>query len=529
MDALRHLALVAALAGAAGCGRPPADVPEDARVLATLGTQTITAGQFELAYAFGHAHLRDGDPATARRAFLDLMLAEAALALEAERVGLAESPAVRASMRTLGEELLVEHVFDRKVLDAVTVTDAEVEAAVNRAAVSFQFRFLPASDLEDARALRAGWQAVGFEAAVAERADGFGDLGVLRAEDLTSPLMTADQVEPAVLATIQDLEVARPGQPRPSAPVETGGRWLVFEVVDVQRRGVADTDYVSKRESVETVLFNEKALDAGAAFVDATMTPLDVRTRRPAFDALADALWDWYRLAPPTRPLLTTLARTDFDAPFARDLRALYGQPLVEVAGDAWTVRDWLDRFSPGRYTVPTDRGEAAFRARLSDVVALVVRDDRLMAMARAEGLDRDPAYRQRVAWWRRSVLYGAYRAAVADSLAPADLEAVYARADARLGGGLRDVADLTASERLRLRDRVATDRLRERARRLVAVAEVDEALLASLDLDHVEARPRVTFTLVNSNSNRPPFPAVDPRWRAAPGAPSAPLATLDP
>ena len=97
-------------------------------ILARIDDEIITAEEFQLNYEFGHGHLRRGeDP---RRAYLNFMIFERVLALEAEKINLDTSQAVIHAMHTLREELLIERVFEEKALSNVVVTEEEIRDEV---------------------------------------------------------------------------------------------------------------------------------------------------------------------------------------------------------------------------------------------------------------------------------------------------------------------------------------------------------------------------------------------------------------
>ena len=104
-------------------------------IVARIGDQVITAEEFQLNYEFGHGHLRKSD--NPRRSYLDLMIYEKVLAMEAEKIGLDTAQAVIHAMHTLREELLIERVFEEKVLASVEVTAEEIRDEINRASRQF--------------------------------------------------------------------------------------------------------------------------------------------------------------------------------------------------------------------------------------------------------------------------------------------------------------------------------------------------------------------------------------------------------
>ncbi len=445
---------------------------EETDVLARAGSDVITAEEFRLNYEFGHAHLRRGEDAM--RNYLKYMIYEKVMAQEAERLGLDTAAAVVHAMRTLREELLIERVFEDKVLSGIEVTDDEIREAVDRTAVSFRFRFIPALSEQKARAVHREVLARGFDDVLEEELTSFRDLEV-PIGDVTSDYVRADDVDPYVLEVIQDLAIGSP-----SEPVAYGPLWYVFEVMDVRREPLAPSDYEQRASTVRTRIYNQKAMEAGARFVSSTMEPRNVVTKRQGFEVLAEALWDWYRHETPTRNLLHYIEEQGWDEPFTRRLRAAYDDLLVTFDDERWTIRTFLERFTPGRYLIrPDDRD--AFRARLADIVALVVRDRVFLEMADRESLHEDEDFRRTLALWKDHRMFQQLRK--------------HLIAEKRAGSGrwVERYADSLAAKSYRV--------------------SVNEGILDTLTTTVNDKNRHMTVHLFKNNSNKQPFPIVDPSW----------------
>lgn len=455
-------ALVFSLSGCVT--KPPAGNPP----IATVGDREITADEFELNYTFGFGNLRRGD--NPRSNYLALMMKEAALSVEAERLRLDTSVVVRNAMRTLREELLIEKVFERKVLDQIVVSEDEMRAEMERDAVQFRFRFLPAFSRAEAEAIRDDVLARGFESALNTRREAFRELELPEAE-LHSPFVKATDIDPWVLQAIRDLPVGSP-----SIPIERDGMWFVFEVADFKRTPITPDVFSEQASSYRKIIYNRKALDGATEFVGSIMEPLNVVTRRAAFETLAASLFEWYQWETPAQPLSSTLANPTNQQPFVNRLRHNKDEVLVEFDGTAWTIGDFLEHFTPGRYVI-RGRDRMTFDARLVDVVGLVVRDAILLEIAQTENIASDEGFRLELEQWRYKWLY---RALVREKYgSEPDLRVVHAYADSLLQQ---------------------------------QNVNVDFDRLNALNLSSVD-RDRSTVQLRKSNSNKPPFPVVDPGW----------------
>lgn len=458
--------IVVAVASLTGC-RP--EVHDD--VLARVGDRVITPEEFRLNYEFGHAHLRrQPDP---RRRYLTYMIYEKIMAQEAERLGLDTAAAVVHSMRTLREELLIEQVFEEKVLSNIEVTNEEIVEAINRSAVRFKFRFIPALSRSRAEAVYRDVLEHGFDEVLERELKEFRDLEV-PIGDVTSDYIKADEIDPAVLEAIRDLEIGTP-----SSPVAFDQVWYVFEVMDVRREFLAESDYEERAASVWKQLYNQKAMEEGARFVASVMEPKDVVTKREGFEILADALWDWYSTQTPSRNLLYYIDEAGWERPYTRRLVANRHVPLVTFDGGNWTIGTFLEHFTPGRYVLRAEDRDA-FRVRLADIIALVVRDRTFLDMAERESLGDGEEFRRTVELWKDKWMYREYAKRLAG-------ETGVPREDV--------VAELETL--ISTRYPVA----------------VDEELLDTLDVGVSDKNRHVTVHLFKNNSNKQPLPIVDPTW----------------
>jgi len=449
-------------------------VDEHSEVLARIGEKTITADEFLYNYEFGHGHLRQGDDP--KRTYLDFMIAEKLLALEASKIDLDTSSAIQHALHTLREELLIEQVFNDRVLSNIEVSDQEIRDEINKAAVSFQFRFMPAASEREALNLLASIQTNGFAETLESHIESNPELSLARGE-LTSSFVKADEIDPSLLAIITDLPLNNP-----SEPALYQGAWYIFEVLDIRRERLSEYDYEQKAPSYRKVLYNKKAMELGTAFIAETMQPLNVRTKRKGFEILNDALWAWYEDDQPERNLLFYIEQEKRNAPYIDLLTSNAAEPLVDVAGSTWTIRTFLEHFTPGRYVMRA-RDRDQFKVRLADVVALVVRDATLLEIANGDNLSNSEEYQQNITQWMDKWLFQEYKAHLQQAR---QIDAAY-----------------------------LTQRLNQYVDSLDGKYKIwiNEAMLDTLTPSSSELNPKMTVHLFKSNSNKMPFPIADPNW----------------
>ena len=444
-------------------------------ILAEVGDEIITVEEFVLNYEFGHAHLRAGeDP---RRTYLNYMIYEAVLAQEAAKMNLDTLPSIQHAMHTLEEELLIEQVFNEKVLSNIEVTNEEIRAEINKMAVSFQFRFMPATSRQDAEQLYADIARDGYEAVLEARKEQIPELSQVEGQ-MTSPYLKADEIDPELLDIIKDLELNMPSQ-----PTFYRGAWYIFEVNDIRRVRLAPEDYENKSSSYEKIIYNKKAVEEGGRFVASTMEPLGVTTKREGFNRLEPILWDWYTEDTPERNLLYYIDEAGLNTPYTEALVAEYDTPLVQFDGQTWTVKDFLEHFTPGRYIMPIKERQQ-FTMRVADVIALVVRDMILLDLAAEEQFYQIPSYQRNMRQWKNSWMAAEYRNLLrSDTSRTWTAEAFVAHA-------------------------------KEKAEKYPV--NVRWNVLDTLDVSTNPAVIGQTVNLLKSNSNKSPFPVVAPDWRVA-------------
>ena len=466
MSLLTRYTAIALLAALTAC-----NAPEDTNSLARVGNQVITAEEFVLNYEFGHGHLRSGD--TPKRDYLQFLIYESLLAQEAAKQRLDTLPAIQHAMQTLREELLIERVFEENVLADIEVSQEEIEAEINKDAVSFQFRLLPAGTEAEAQKLREVMLASSFEEVMQAQLEAIPELRLVEGE-LTSPYVSAEELEPEILDIIKNLPLGEPSQPQ-----YYRGAWYLFEVMDIRRKRLAPEDYQQKAPSYRKIIYNRKAMEGGTVFVAQLMEPLQVTTKRAGFEVLNEALYAWYSDTSPERNLLYYIDEQGLETAYSRLLVDHFDEPLVVYRDADWDIEDFLQHFTPGRYVLRAD-DPATFKARLADVVALLVRDAVLLEMADRENLQDDENFRRTSNLWKNKWLFQEYR----NVLLADDTDHAFVKAHA---DSLMTQYDV----------------------------DVNWSMLDTLQASVSRINPTMTVHLFKNNANKMPFPIADPNWKS--------------
>lgn len=491
----------------AGCGKQEKSTAES--ILAEVGAEVITVRDFELSYEFGFANQVTGD--SPQKKYLDKMIAELILAQEGYAQKLDTTSSIQHGVNTIKAERLIEEVFNVKVLEQIEVSDEEIRAEINKSAVSFQLKFLPAQSEPHAQFLKQEVEEKGYSQVLA----GFSNemmQGEIDESDFQTPFLAAEEIDPMLLMEITDLEINQI-----SEPVFFNQQWFLFMVSNIKRQPLAPEDYEAKKETYRKVVYNRKAMQGAERFVEELMSPLDVRTKREVFIPLSGALQQWLIEENPTGNMKLRVISGDKE--YHKKIERLFEKTLVEFDGEVWSVEDFLEVFNPGLYQLrPNDQKD--FRIQFSDAIALAVRDYQLLKIAQQEELYNKPEVQREIKAWENKWVFQSMRAKFYDELSFSD-EVVrdYFNTNKHQysfsGSTKIKYDDLSEALKTRIRKEYLNTRLLEYVDELKSKYEVKiyEEKLAELKPNNSKKNPLLQVQLFKQNSNRMAFPVVDPNW----------------
>lgn len=149
------------------------------------------------------------------------------------------------------------------------------------------------------------------------------------------------------------------------------------------------------------------------------------------------------------------------------------------------------------------------------------MRDRILLDMADEASLEEDPEMRRTMALWRDKWLFQEYRALRRGrhAVTGEEVRRFYEREDARRDGALSPYASLDAAQRERLRAQLEQERIRALVDSLAGAyrIEIDETMPDTLTITPSADHSTMTVHLLKNNSNKMPYPIVDPNWRVDP------------
>lgn len=474
--------------------------------VAKVGDQTITPRDFLLNYEFGFPQYKNSD--NPKEQYLDKMIMELLLAEEAYRLNLDTLSSIQNAVETFEKERLIEEVFNTYVMANIEISDDEIVDEINKSVVSFQFRFLPALTEAQAFDLKTVAERDGFDEALSMIRSDIGN-APLEQDNVQSPFVKAEDIDPELLIILQDLPLQTLSEPVPYL-----GQWFIFEVTNLKRTPLADSDYKTKSVTYEKVLYNRKAMEGATVFISDLMEPKDIRTKRSAFSQLNASFYEWYKEITLSGDVLAQIKSGE--AEYQKRIKLILNEPLVEVEGETWTVEKWLQEFEPGLYQLRPDSFEY-FTSQFSNVIALVVRDHFLLEMAGDDNLVQSNDVQKDIKRWESKWLFQELRKQYLNETEFTNeaVQVYFNNHASKYGieeGASKNVRELSELLQKRVRKDYLTNQIVLKANVLKQNIPV-EINYAVLDTIQVSKSQKIPVTLFNQNSNRMAFPVVDPNW----------------
>ena len=406
---------------------------------------------------------------------------------------------------------MIEEVFNQEVLNNIEVSEEEIRAEINKAAVSFQLKFMPAMSESHAGYLKQEIDQKGYDVVLAEYSNEM-MAEQPEADDFTTPFMNSDQIDPQLLGIVSNLELQTI-----SEPVFYNNQWMLVMVENIRRTPIAPEDYKQQRETYHKVVYNRKAMQGAEVFIAEMMEPLNVSTKRDAFLALSSAFFDWFDVEIPVGDLLKKVEYGE--ETYHQEIRNILDETLVTWTSQEWTVHEFLTHFSPGRYQLRT-YDFADFQTVFADVIALVVRDYQLLELARTNEYNQSDDVIRDVQLWEHKWVFQETRKSFFDDLEFNDsvVQEFYLENPTLFpfnANGVIDFIKLSDSVKRQVRSKYLTYHLQEYSKLLRSSfpVSINEELLAELEAQLATNASPIQTQLLKQNSNRMAFPVVDPNW----------------
>lgn len=503
--------------GADTTGLVFSDVRLAATVVARVGSDSITARQFLLSYEFGPAFVkRQSD---SKRRYLDLMVNEKLLALDAAERGGRSVPEVRRSVSEIEGDLATEELYRDDVLSKVRLSEEAIREAVGSQRIHYSIRWLYAStraEIENFRRLLA--QGISFDSVFALQ------LGDSITADLRSWEATRFKLKtlrPSIAAVIDTLK------PRvASAPVGGPDGWYIVSLHTASIDAITtESEAIKQAEDARRALTQQKADSLSAIYVNAIMLAHNPIIQRKTFDLLSAHLAQSWLPEEIRAPLLGGLS-VDHETALGAvaDIGRFGKDPLVTMTDRSVTLARFLSWYRDREYVLRLRASSVgAYQTSLQQMVWRMVRDGLLIERAMKRGLTQRESVRTQRVWWEEKALYDLAKRRLADSVVPDNSKLTRYFQDHRHSyrGANGDTLSFDAVKEQVHKDWYAEELSRRLLHRLVslkrkyAVSIYDEILRGLPAENENDGRAiEAYFAKTGGTFPHPAFPTIDYGWQ---------------
>jgi hypothetical protein len=380
-------------------------------IVARVGPISITAQQFLLSYEFGPAFAKRQK--NSRQKYLEFMINEKLLALDAADRGARSSPQVRRSVAEIEGDLATEELYRDDILSKVRISDPELTAAMAEQRVHYSLRWLYAPTKEEIDSLRETLaRGVPYESLYRMQ------LASFAGTDLRSWETTRFQLRnqrPAIAAAVDTL---KPSVPSP--PIEGPDGWYIMMLRDITFDAiVTDADAVKERYDAQRALTQRKADTLSDAYVNGIMSEHAPVIEPKTFGLLVAYLTQLW--VPADRRMSWDLGRSlDHEMLLAAiaDIDRFGDQPLVRMKDSDVLLKRFLSWYRARDQILKLRTTSLfAFESSLQGLVWRMVRDGLLIDRATARGFQKRESVSTQKKWWEEKVLYTLEKNALSDSM----------------------------------------------------------------------------------------------------------------
>ncbi len=491
---------------------PVTDPKNYTRVVATVGDITITAQEFLLSYEFGPAFAKRQKDS--RQRYLDFMINEKLLALDARAHGLQNSARVRRSLEELEGDMATEELYKDDVLGRVRVTKAEIERGMREERIHYSLRWLFAPGPGGGSTLDSALQGgTPFDTLFARQLrEG------VKSDDrsMETTLFKLRRTSP-VLAAVAD--TLHPNTN--SAPVRGPDGWYVLRITGGWRdMSLSETESLKLEEDARSGLTQEKSDSLSDPYVRTIMlerNPVIIRSTFNRLEAWLARIW-----VKPDRLAAWELASRSDSAAVSR-IDAFGRDTLVSLTGGCLRLEGFLSWYrARDTYFRLNTVSEPAFFVSVEELVWRMVRDRLLVDRAVRRNLQEKDPVKKQLRWWDDKILFGEEKTFLARAIDLSD-SACRAYYDANTRDYRADSAAVQPYERVKdqvRKDHYAFELKKNMLHRLLALkrkyrVDIKNDVLLSLPVD-VENNPRAIDVYIAKKGGtfpHPAFPVIDFEW----------------
>ncbi len=489
----------------------------DTLVVAKVGNITITAKEFLLSYEYGPAFIKKGKDS--RRRYLDFVINEKLLALDAYARNLERADIVKETLAEIEGDLATDELYKEDVLSQVFVSEQEISSSLAREKEHVTLKWLYAPTFDDIhqyqKQLRAG---LAFDSLFTHQ---LCDSVALEDRYMETTRFKLETKNATLSAIVDTLKVGVT-----SASIGTTDGWYIVKISDLWKNAVTVESEENKiRTNVNRALFKRKADVLSDRYVQQLMRDHDPVIKRRTFDLLRAYLGK--RIFSPEKYLkwnLTKKLMAEFGPIDSVKIADHLDEPLVELTDDEILLRDfmiWYKTRQPNiRFSTKTPQ---SFFVSLERFIWRMVRDKLLVATAKKRNFQNREIVKVQKQWWQDKSVYSLAKSRLGQSirLSEKDVHNYYEKNKIHYRRGNGEEPSWKEIKADVTKDAYQDEFNKKLLHKILALRkkykiEINQTVLGILPID-IENRPDAIDVYVAKKGGtfpRPAFPTIDYDWR---------------
>lgn len=508
------LVLVTAISQALSSGQTHSG-PDDSRVIASVGPIPITVREFVDGFECAPAFVKSlKDP---KGSYLNFLIDEKLLALEGYANKHDTIGTIRRLVTEIEDDLAVTQWYKEEVMPRISLDSAVVARALGQDNTKIWFRFVFSRDRATMEALseqlRSGVTFDSIYSTAVDREE-------IIADEASATVFTATYHNPKIAAALAPLRVGMT-----SDVVQADDGYYLIHMDRVSMNAViTESEYQTRKVRMEARLRQSEADSVAAGLIKRLMERCPPTLKANALKVLQHELVRAFETSPEQRGIseLHMLDRFEPISPQAESagLRTI----LVDSDCDRFTVGTFVEWYGLRRYPLDLHAPTKIFAENAKGLVWRMVRDKRLIALARKKGYQNDPEVIWERRLWADKLVYWQERRRIRPPARRSDEQlGAFVREDSQRSGLIESTGAPAAENRPNpadgtmwsIEDHNAVFRSLQ-ALRQNAVITIDENVLAQT---HVSSGPvskpiDVFLTRPGATLPRQAFPTIDRDWQ---------------
>jgi hypothetical protein len=351
-------------------------------IIARVGPRAITVREFRDSYEFGPAFVKQSQ--NPKMSHLEYLINEKLIALDGYASHVDTVGSVRRMLREIEDDLVVMEWYRHTISPLAVVDSAQIEAGVKQQTVDVKFRYIFSEDEQDIRDVRL-------------RLDSAMSFDSLYASLKADPRFLLDEV-PANFFSLwrtnshiaDTLAGLKPGS---CSGIIKGGSGFYLVRMDRAQKSLMTTatEYEALRRKAYKYYVSQALDSITVSYIKAVMEKCPPTIVGSGLKA--------------TFSLLSNSAVTSPESEVGLGNDPM-GQILVRSGCDNYTVRDFARWYSYRRQSLDFSKPTAYATHMMTELIFGMVRDRRLIKIARARGYGKDPNVRFEEAQWQDKLVF---------------------------------------------------------------------------------------------------------------------------